>query len=83
MGETINVRPVEGSICETVVNAVADAKGVDPLELDPPLYDAIDPDALERFATAHGTSVAFTLAGYQVTVHESDRVVVCSEDGSA
>jgi hypothetical protein len=82
LGEPINVRPVEGSICETVVNTVADARGVDPLNLEPPLYEAIDPDALERIATAHDSSVAFTMAGYRVIVHGSDRVVVCSEDGS-
>lgn len=81
LGETIDVRPVEGTICETVVNTVADAKGVDPLDLEPPLYEAIDPDALERIVTAHDSSVEFTMAGYRVTVHGSDRVVVCSEDG--
>lgn len=83
LGETTTVRPVEGSICETVVNTVADAKGVDTLDLEPPLYEAIEPDALERIATTHDSSVAFTMAGYRVTVHGSDRVVVRSEGGSA
>lgn len=30
-----------------VVNAIAEHKGIDPLELDRPLYDVINPDALD------------------------------------
>lgn len=64
-------------VWERIVSGVATLEGVDPVEL-PPLFDAVDPDALEAvFATTpSGTrrcgSVAFTYAGYRVRV-EFDR----------
>jgi len=38
------------SLTATLVTAIADARGVDPLDYDqmPPLYDAIDPTSLEN-----------------------------------
>ena len=57
-----------------VVNAVASATKSDPIDL-PPLYDAIEPDALDalfadtgRFASSRSGSVAFEYAGCLVTV---------------
>jgi hypothetical protein len=72
--------PSDESLTTTVVRAVADAKGVDPLELEECLYDVIDPDALERlFApTEDGARrgvVVFRLAGCRVEVDGTDRVV--------
>lgn len=32
----------------TIVEKVAEREGVDPVDLGPPLYDAIDTDALNR-----------------------------------
>lgn len=62
-----------------VVEAVADAAGVAPLEL-PPLYDAIDPDALNEVLTAKDShaerSALFTFAGYDVAVTASGDVTV-------
>ncbi|THE65666.1 hypothetical protein D8Y22_05650 [Salinadaptatus halalkaliphilus] len=40
--------PEEKRVSQTVVEAVAEAEGVRPVELTPPLYDAIDPEALDR-----------------------------------
>lgn len=40
--------PEERRVSQTVVEAVAEAEGVRPVELTPPLYDIIDPDALDR-----------------------------------
>lgn len=37
----------EGSLIEAVVDAVAEAAGVDPLDL-PPMYEFIDPDAVDK-----------------------------------
>lgn len=56
-----------------IVDAVADADGVDSQELSPPLYDAIAPDALEvLFGEAGGrttpTTLSFEYADYAVTV---------------
>ncbi|WP_135822856.1 HalOD1 output domain-containing protein [Halostella litorea] len=66
------------SITETVVWAVAEAKGVDPLDLDAPLYDSVDPDALQRILDAESFEgqIGFSLAGCDVTVHHDGRVVV-------
>lgn len=45
--------PEERSISQVVIEAVAEAKGIRPVELSPPLYEAIDPEALDRiFADA-------------------------------
>lgn len=77
---------VDDRLSETVVNAVADAKGVDPMALDERLYDVVDPDGLERLFrhTADGPrtdgNVSFTLAGCSVVVHSSGRVVAVPEE---
>lgn len=59
---------------ERVIEAVADRRGIDPLELEPALYDAIDPDkldALVRGTERRGRSavvISFEYQGYSVTV---------------
>jgi hypothetical protein len=62
-----------------VVEAVADAKGVEPTDLDERLYDCVDPDALDRlFADGTGWDgrLSFTMAGCRVEVEASGTVVV-------
>lgn len=61
-------------LSSAVVHAVADAEGADPLDLTP-LYDAVDPDALDSlFASLTGEGaasideVSFEYEGYDVTV---------------
>lgn len=73
------VRTENGSVSETVVVAVAEARGVDPTELEPRLYDFVDPDALDSLFRSDDGSVAFTMAGCHVTVYGSGRVVVLPE----
>jgi hypothetical protein len=67
-------------LSETVVYAVAETNGVDPMALSERLYDCIDPDALDRlFRTGrHGSggTVVFTMAGCRVTVEDGGAVVV-------
>lgn len=61
-----------------IVEAVADAKGVEPLDLDDRLYDIVDPDAIAKLfdgAAQSGTPVhgeiSFQLDDCTVTVsHE-------------
>jgi hypothetical protein len=55
---------------QAVVEAVASAEGLDPLELPVPLYDAIDPDALDALFQDDDTDgrVEFSYYGYDVTV---------------
>ncbi|NHN58079.1 MULTISPECIES: HalOD1 output domain-containing protein [Halorussus] len=66
-----------------VIDAVADAADVDPAELGTPLYDKIDPDALDSLfsdrydgAPRGSGRVVFDLRGYEVTVYSDGYVVV-------
>lgn len=72
------------SMSQTVVAAVAEAKGVDPVELTERLYDCVDPDALDRLFDTGGRdaagTVVFSMAGCKVRV-ESDRAVVVAQSG--
>ncbi|MFB6309340.1 MAG: HalOD1 output domain-containing protein [Haloarculaceae archaeon] len=76
--------PIAGTddICESVVEAMAEAEGVDPTELTPTLYEVIDPDALEQlFASPMPAGwmegrVTFFYNGYEVTVCGDGYVVV-------
>lgn len=65
-----------------VIEAIAATTGVDPMDV-PPLYEVVDPDALDDlFAPMYdGTprldgEVGFTLGGCQVTVSGNGRIVV-------
>ncbi|HMB49785.1 HalOD1 output domain-containing protein [Natronoarchaeum rubrum] len=61
---------------DAVIQAVAEAKGVDPLELDP-LYDRIDLDAVDRlFASADVPAgrLSFEVAGCRVRVRADGQV---------
>lgn len=57
-----------------VVEAVAAREGVDPVELSPPLNDAIDPDALDSLFSSRADesagieSLQFEFCGYTVTL---------------
>jgi len=58
--------PVSGAVAQTI----ADQEGVSPLDISLPLFDAVDPDALNRlYADGRtGVTVEFAFAGYRVTV---------------
>lgn len=61
-----------------VIDALADATDTDPLELDP-LYDAIDPEALDQFVrgdAGDSVSVQFVYDGHAVEVQGNGSVVV-------
>lgn len=87
ISDTVRTTTRGEEISETVVDAVADAKDVDPLDLDP-LYDAIDPDALDslfgRSAGSGGslTELRFAMAGCEVLVHGDGEVVVTQTTGA-
>lgn len=62
----------EGPLSETVIYAVAEARGVDPLDLDP-LYRVVDPSLLDDASGSLGSfpaayEVRFEWEGCQVTV---------------
>lgn len=65
-----------------VIGAIADAAGVPPQELSPPLYDVVAPDAIESlFSDRDGRSTPTTLSfeydEFAVTViGEADETIV-------
>jgi len=67
---------------ERVIEAVADRRGIDPLDLEPALYSAIDPDKLDALvsgAQRRGRStvvVSFEYQGYDVTVDADGSVTL-------
>ncbi|SDR41507.1 HalOD1 output domain-containing protein [Natronobacterium texcoconense] len=65
-----------------VVEAVARAEGTDPMALDPSLYRAIDPDALDRLVESadEELTVEFTFAGYTVRVDGFGDVTLSPSD---
>lgn len=65
------------SLTETIVLALSDVTGVDPLNL-PPLYDAVDTDALQTLFGSgdEHLEVQFAVAGCEVTVRGQDDVTV-------
>lgn len=65
-----------------VLEAVAEETGVSPLEIDRPLYEAIDPDALDALFR-HGRSetvVEFAYLGCRVRVFGDGEVAVAAEN---
>ncbi|MFB6074904.1 MAG: HalOD1 output domain-containing protein [Haloarculaceae archaeon] len=63
----VSFRTVE-SPSLTVVEAVAEAEGIEPEALTPPLADAIDPEALDGLFRNGNGRVSFDYRGYEVTV---------------
>lgn len=68
-----------GSLTLTIVGEVADREGVDPLDLEPPLHEIVDPDALEALfsdsidgTTREDVAVEFDYCGYRVLVDGGD-----------
>lgn len=65
---------------EAVVLAVAERADASPTEL-PPLYEFLDPDALERLVGGHASCrVTFRYAGYELTVTGPEQVTVREPD---
>jgi Halobacterial output domain 1 len=64
-----------------IVTEVAKRKGVSEENLQPALYDVIDPDALDALLTNRSTtenvvSVSFDYAGYRITVDSNQTLTV-------
>lgn len=68
-------------VSTTIVVAVAEAEGVDPIRMDERLHDWIDPDALERVVRSMDDGhVAFDMADHQVLVGHDGRVSITDHD---
>lgn len=69
----------DAGVTARIVSTVAEREGVDPVALDSPLYEAVDPDALAALAnstTETQLTISFNYAGYRVTVIADDELVV-------
>jgi hypothetical protein len=69
---------MDDQLIGTIVEALADAEGVDPTELEYSLQEYVDLDALDRLANHDGAEWTFTfeLPAYEVTVQHDGRVRV-------
>ena len=70
-----------------VIERIAQLEGTDPIELTPPLYTAVDPDALDSLFHSATTDepnpsgrVSFAYRGYDVTVRSDGAVSVSETD---
>lgn len=61
---------------ERVLAAIAERESVDPVDFDRPLYDVIDPDALDTLFQSKEVNgrVEFRYLGYKVTVYSDGEV---------
>ncbi|WP_394351142.1 HalOD1 output domain-containing protein [Halorubrum sp. CBA1125] len=62
-----------------IVDAIAEAEGVEPITLDPPLAEVVDPDAVEALvedSTSSDLEVRFAYRGHDIVVDDSSRVQV-------
>lgn len=64
----------EQTTSEAVLAAVAERRGIDETKLERPIYDAVDPDALDSLFRSGAGEVTFRYLGYRVTV-DADRNV--------
>ena len=70
-------------VVNEIVNQIAEEEGVDPAELDPPLYDIIDPDALQALIDVSGVQqaesdcrVEFLYCGYTVLIEGGGAITI-------
>lgn len=71
------------SIGVSITRAVASVSGVDPLSLEPRLYDVIDPDAVETLLSSEKATgdvqITFCFGSYTVTVSRDEEIIVQEE----
>ncbi|MFC6862967.1 HalOD1 output domain-containing protein [Halomicroarcula sp. GCM10025817] len=67
---------------ETIIRALADAAGVEPVDL-PPIYEYVDPEALDALFEGHDgdtdsdTILSFQVDAWNVFVHSDGRIRIC------
>ena len=66
------------SVSQTVIDAVAAAEGTPPTELTPPLYDVIDPEALDKVFAGKASlgKLVFNYNSYEINVEADGYVAV-------
>lgn len=88
--ETTRVRTecMEKPASQAVIEAVAEAEGVEPVELSQPLFEVVDPDALDRFfgtLPCHRSirRASFMYMDYRVTIHPDGDVELVARPSDA
>lgn len=74
-----HAEPSSESLSTKVVTEVAEAKGISPMDIQPPLHDTIDPSALDTLFANKASRVgriSFNYNGCEVTVESSGEVNV-------
>lgn len=66
---------MSGSPSERLVLEIADRAGVEPTAL-PPLYETVDPEALNTVLRKESCRVSFEYAAHEVTVNGSGHVTI-------
>lgn len=71
------------SVSQAVIDAVAAAEDTRPTELTPPLYDVVDPEALDRVFAGRASvgKVVFNYNSYEVSVDADGFVTVRDHAG--
>ena len=67
------------SASDGILETIAGVEGVDPIELTPPLYSVVDPEALDAVIESLGGRagwIEFDYRGYQVTINGAGGVSV-------
>lgn len=70
---------MDDGLSHRVVYAVAEREDVEPEALDPPLYSALDPEALDRlWESDHDSSLSlsFRYLGYRIDVDADGTIAV-------
>jgi len=75
---TRNEQPMSSQVLE----AVAEQEGTTLLALDQPLYEAVDPDALDHLFAGdrRPDTVRFSYSGYEVSISGDGRIAVTDVD---
>ncbi|WP_415383354.1 HalOD1 output domain-containing protein [Halosimplex sp. TS25] len=70
-------------VSRAVIDAVAAVEGIRPTELAPPLYDVVDPDALDKVFAGRSSlgKVVFNYNSYEVTVDADGHVAIKDYSG--
>jgi hypothetical protein len=81
---SVSFEPFEDNdVIVAIVEAVAEARGVAPTELDAVLYESIDPESIARAAASIDGHVAFTVAACDVVVYGDGRVTAVPRTSDA
>lgn len=83
MSQVQTVKTDSQSVSQAVIDAIAAVEGTRPTELAPPLYDVVDPEALDKVFDGKASlgKVVFNYNSYEVRVDADGHVAVKDHSG--